>query len=331
MSGVSFTKVTADEAGIRLDRWFKRHHADLSHGGLEKLLRKGQVKVDGKKAKSNTRLEEGQEIRVPPFPPASAPPTQKKQVKIFVSEEEAEDLRRRVLYKDDHVLIIDKPVGLAVQGGSKTTKHLDAMLDVLQFDAAERPRLVHRLDKDTSGVLVLARTVKAAGELSKLFQTKEVRKLYWAIVVGTPRPTKGQVNAPLNKVGGAGGEKVVYDEENGKRAVTFYQVVEKAAKAASWLVLEPLTGRTHQLRVHCQLMETPIVGDGKYGGAESFALGDSVQSRLHLHARGIKFRSPTGKQIEVFAPLAAHMVETWKFLDFDAKNPEASDFSIFEG
>ncbi|MCW9034262.1 MAG: RluA family pseudouridine synthase [Alphaproteobacteria bacterium] len=329
MSGVSLVKVTADEAGIRLDRWFKRHHETLTHGGLEKLLRKGQVRVDGKKAKSNTRLEEGQEIRVPPFKVTEHSQQKKQQAKIYVSEEEAEELRNRVLYKDDHVLVINKPVGLAVQGGSKTTKHLDAMLDVLQFDALERPRLVHRLDKDTSGVLVLARTVRAAGELAKLFKTKEVRKIYWAAVVGTPRPPKGQISAPLNKVGGAGGEKVVYDEENGKRALTYYQVIENAAKIASWLVMEPMTGRTHQLRVHCQLMNTPIVGDGKYGGAESFALGDSVQSKMHLHARGIKFRSPTGKQVEVFAPLAEHMLQTWKFLEFDAGNPEASDFSVF--
>jgi 23S rRNA pseudouridine955/2504/2580 synthase len=333
MSGVIQVIVSADEDGIRIDRWFKRHYPGLSHGQLEKRLRKGEIRLSGKRVKANDRVEEGQEIRIPPLDQAlTAPkPGGAKAVKAApLTEEEVAELRARVLYKDDHVLVINKPEGLAVQGGSKTPKHLDGMLDVLKFDHHERPRLVHRLDKDTSGVLVLARTVKAASLLTEAFKTKEVRKIYWAAVVGTPKMPKGVVSAALAKQPGASGEKVVHDEEFGKRAVTNYQVVDKAGKSASWLVMEPVTGRTHQLRVHALVLETPIVGDGKYGGAEAFSLGSELSSKMHLHARGIQFRSPSGKLVQAFAPIPAHMEATWSFLGFEPSDELGSDFSIFD-
>jgi len=331
MSGVTHRKVKADEADLRLDRWFKRHFPGLGHGRLEKMLRKGQVRVDGKRAKGNTRLEAGQEIRVPPMDATDKDAKAKpKAAQYRMTEEEAKALQDRVLHIDEQVIVIDKPAGLAVQGGSKTIKHLDAMLDALRFEKDESPRLVHRLDKDTSGVLVLARTAKAAASLTKAFRSKDVRKLYWAAVTPSPRMDKGKINAPLIKMPAGSGEKVVVDEEFGKKAQTYFQVVEQAAKTAAWLVMEPVTGRTHQLRVHCLMLDTRIVGDGKYGGTEAFALGKEIASQLHLHARAIRFIHPNGKLIEVFAPLPDHMKRTWAFLGFDETDPDASDFSVFE-
>ena len=332
MSGVSYRKVAADEADLRLDRWFKRHYPGLGHGRLEKMLRKGQIRVDGKRAKGSTRLENGQEIRVPPMDGEIGNKFDKPKATYRLSNEEAKGLQERVLHIDDQVIVIDKPAGLAVQGGSKTIKHLDAMLDALRFGNDETPRLVHRLDKDTSGVLVLARTAKVAAEMTKAFKSKAVRKLYWAAVTPSPKLSKGKINAPLIKAPGARGEKVVVDEEFGKRAVTYFQVVEQAGRKAAWLMMEPVTGRTHQLRVHCQVLETSIVGDGKYGGTDAFALGKEIASQLHLHARGIRFPHPQikNKIVEVFAPLPEHMKRTWSFLGFDETEQEASDFSVFE-
>ncbi|MCK5444486.1 MAG: RluA family pseudouridine synthase [Rhodospirillaceae bacterium] len=325
---VELITIAEEDADQRLDRWFKRRYPGVTQGRLQKMLRTGQVRVDGKRIKeAGFRLQTGHEVRVPPMsegdqnrPRKSDNPANK----VAVDPAELEALRARVLYKDDHVLVIDKPAGLAVQGGSGTTHHLDGMLDGLQFDAAERPRLVHRLDKDTSGVLVLARTRKAATALARSFQTKEVRKQYWAVVVGTPEPEQGKVDLPLSKRPAQGGEKVWIDEFSGKRAVTHYRVIEKAARKAAWVELEPVTGRTHQLRVHMVAMHTPILGDGKYGGSEAFLTGAVNAKRLHLHARAIRFQSPAGGMVTVSASLPDHMAETWNFLGFieaDAEPP----------
>jgi 23S rRNA pseudouridine955/2504/2580 synthase len=231
-----------------------------------------------------------------------------------------------VLYRDEEVLAIDKPAGLAVQGGTETTHHLDGMLDALRFEASERPRLVHRLDKDTSGVLLLARTARAAAWLAEAFRRKETRKLYWAVVVGVPRPTEGKIDMALEKLPGRMGERVVPDEE-GRRAVTRYAVVEHAGKKAAWLALMPVTGRTHQLRAHCAAIGTPILGDGKYGGAEAFLTGSGLPRQLHLHARRIRVPRPQGAWIDVTAPLPPHMRTTWSFFGFNPK----SDVDPFAG
>src|SRR5687768_844553 len=259
MSGVQQIEIRQDDADQRLDRWFKRHFPALNHGRLEKLLRTGQIRLDGKRAKAGDRIEAGQIIRVPPIAPAqdADAPRQPKPPKP-VSDRDAKLLRDAVLYQDADVLVIDKPAGLAVQGGTGLDKNLDAMLDALRFDAAERPRLVHRLDKDTSGVLVLARTALAAQRLAAAFRSKDARKYYWAVTVGVPRPFQGKIDAPLAKEATARGERVAQDDEDGKRAVTLYQVVEHAAKKAAWVALWPLTGRTHQLRVHMATIGTPI-------------------------------------------------------------------------
>lgn len=306
--------VAADEGDIRLDRWFKRHYPLLAHGRLEKLLRTGQVRVDGKRAKSNQRLEIGQVIRVPPLGDLSeAPPPKPRQT---VSDDDALMLQSRVLYRDDVVLIIDKPAGLATQGGTGTTRHVDGMLDALRFDAAERPRLVHRLDKDTSGVLVLGRTASAAAALAKSFKSRDARKIYWGLVVGMPNPPDGTIKAPIAKMEGAHGEKMEVNPYEGQSAVTDFKVIDNAARKVAWVQMEPRTGRTHQLRVHMAYLGTAIAGDGKYGDPEKQLQGQ-VSRKLHLHARAIEIPHPSGGVLRAIAPLPKHMEDSFDFFGFD--------------
>lgn len=316
MRGVDTREVEADAAGIRLDRWFSRHYPGVAHARLEKWLRTGQVRIDGKRAKAGARLAAGQRVRVPPLDHGAVPPARPR---AEVAPADAADLRARVLHRDDAVIVIDKPPGLAVQGGSRIHHHLDAMLDALAF-GGDRPRLVHRLDKDTSGVLVLARNRIAAASLAAAFRRGSVHKLYWALVVGVPRPARGRIEVALAKRPARGGEKVVADE-TGRPAATRYRVVEAAGRRASWLALEPEGGRTHQLRVHCASLGTPIVGDGKYGGAQAFPRGAAIGRGLHLHARAIQLPHPGGGQLAATAPLPPHMVESWLFLGFDPEGP----------
>lgn len=316
VSAVQTLAVTDDEAEIRLDRWFKRRFPQVGHAMLERLLRTGQVRIDGKRAKSNQRLEAGQAIRVPPLADAPATAPSAKPAVTFDAAD-AKALRDAVLYKDDDVLVLNKPAGLAVQGGTNMEKHLDAMLDLLTFDAAERPRLVHRLDKDTSGVLLLARNAVAASRLAAAFRSRAARKCYWALVVGVPKYPQGRIDAPLAKMAGRMGDKVAVDEEDGRHAVTYYRIVDKALKKAAWLELEPRTGRTHQLRAHCALLGTPIQGDGKYGGQEAYLTGQGVSKKLHLHARAIEVPHPRKGTIRVVAPLPDHMLASFAFFGFE--------------
>ena len=322
---VQTIEVGADEEGLRLDRWFRRHFPELAHGRVEKLLRTGQVRVDGARAKAGLRLEPGQRIRVPPLGedvPAlrRGPPPQK------LRPADLRMLAERVLYRDDSVIVLDKPPGLAVQGGSKVARHLDAMLDGLRFGAAERPRLAHRLDKDTSGALVLGRSAKATANLAAAFKAKDARKVYWAAVAGVPKPARGRIEIALSKRPGRGGEKVVGWDE-GKKAVTLYQVVERAGRRLSWLALSPLTGRTHQLRAHCAALGVPILGDGKYGGRAAYLPGSEISRKLHLHAREISLPHPDGGILRVTAPLPDHMLATWRLMGFD----EGDDGDPFAG
>lgn len=314
MGAVETCTVAEDEADLRLDRWFRRHLPQLGHGMLEKLLRTGQVRVDGKRAQANTRLAPGQQIRVPPLPDQPAPAAPVKRPPAPVSDADAQSLRDAVLFMDDHVIVLNKPPGLAVQGGTGMDRHLDGMLEALRF-GKERPRLVHRLDKDTSGVLLLGRTAAATAKLAAAFKSRITRKLYWAVVVGVPKPRQGRIDAPLAKLTGRMGDKVAVDEDAGKRAVTGYRTVE-AVKRAAWLEMEPYTGRTHQLRAHCALIETPILGDGKYGGAEAFLSGQGLSRKLHLHARALRLPHPVSGTIEVVAPLPEHIAATFAFFGF---------------
>ena len=304
--------VTKDESELRLDRWFKRRFPALGHGRLEKLLRTGQIRVDGRRAKAAMRLEAGQSVRVPPLGIEAPAPKRRPEI----DPGEAADLRRRVLYKDDWMIALDKPAGLAVQGGTRTDRHLDAMLDALRFEAVERPKLVHRLDRDTSGVLLLARTTPAARVLAEAFRQKSAAKLYWAVTVGVPERDSGAVDLPLAKLGGPRGERVAADEEEGLRAVTRWRVVDRAGRKASWLALMPETGRTHQLRVHCAALGAPILGDFKYGGREAVLPGGAEKPMLHLHARAIRMPHPKGGVLEAKAPLPTHIRETFAFLGF---------------
>ncbi|HEX6959665.1 MAG TPA: RluA family pseudouridine synthase [Ferrovibrio sp.] len=306
--------VADDEADLRLDRWFRRHYPALQHGRLEKLLRTGQIRVDGRRAKSNQRLMPGQVVRIPPgLPEENSAPARPR----AVSEDDARFVRSLVIYRDADVIALNKPPGLAVQGGTRTTRHLDAMLDALRFESPERPRLVHRLDRDTSGVLLLARSARAAASLGEAFRHKSARKIYWALVVGVPRPAQGRIDLPLAKSAGPAGERVAEDDE-GKQAVTLYATVDRAGNRAAWLALMPLTGRTHQLRVHCASgLGTPIVGDGKYGGAQAILPNESIAARLHLHARRLVLPHPGRGTIDVTAPLPEHMRSSWKFFGFD--------------
>lgn len=319
--GVQTVTVALDEADLRLDRWFKRHFPGLSHGRLEKLLRKGHIRVDGKRAKAGLRLAAGQMVRVPPMQTErSSQASRKRDVAVPVAEDDAEALRGAVLYRDEMAIAINKPPGLAVQGGTRTTHHLDGMLDALRYELSERPRLVHRLDRDTSGVLILGRTASAAAALAQAFRQRTAQKLYWAVTVGTPVPHSGQIDQALAKGAVRGGERMVaVDPPDGRggaarRAITLYRVVEHAGKQAALVALTPLTGRTHQLRVHMAGRGTPILGDGKYGGSGAFLPGRS--RLLHLHARRLVLPIEGGRTLNVAAPPPAHMVETFKFLGF---------------
>jgi 23S rRNA pseudouridine955/2504/2580 synthase len=314
MSGVQTISVAADDGEIRLDRWFRRHFPGLGHGRLEKLLRTGQIRVDGRRAQAGDRIAPGQRIRVPPLGDPTAPPRREA---ATPRPRDIEMVRRAVLHIDDDLIVIDKPPGLAVQGGTNTERHLDGLLDALRFDAAERPRLVHRLDRDTSGVLVLARSAAVAARLAATFRGKTARKIYWAAVVGSPKPRRGRIDQPLAKLPGPAGERVAADDEEGKRAVSYYRTVSYAGDRIAWLALQPVTGRTHQLRAHCLALDTPILGDGKYGGATAHPAGVPNARKLHLHARALALPHPSGGTLVVTAPLPAHMKETWAFFGFD--------------
>jgi 23S rRNA pseudouridine955/2504/2580 synthase len=317
MTQVQLLPVEADDDDTRLDRWFRRRFPNVTNGKLQKLCRTGQVRVDGKRVDGATRIAAGQTVRVPPLDGLEE---RARRAIPVITDHDAEELRRRVLFKDDWVIVIDKPFGLAVQGGTGTTRHLDGMLNALAYDG-ERPKLVHRLDRDTSGVLILARTVLAARRLGETFRGKTARKYYWGITVGVPDEKRGRIDGALLKREGARGEKVELDEDDGKPAVSLFSVVDHAANKAAWVALWPLTGRTHQLRAHMALIGKPILGDGKYGGAAAHLNSDEIDQGLHLHARRLIVPHPSGKgTVDVSAPLPPHMRETWKYFGFDAKN-----------
>jgi len=324
MSGVTTITIGPKAEEIRLDKWFLAKYPGLTFGRLQKLLRKGEVRVDGKRVKdAKFILKPGHALRIPPLDKEKT--HSKPQIdRDRVNAEDADMIQACVLHKDDYVIILNKPAGLAVQGGSNTTRHVDGMLGALKFDTGERPRLVHRIDKDTSGILVLARSQKVARFLTAAFRDKDVRKAYWAIVIGIPEQDEGRIELPLLKLPSPNGERVVVDDVEGKRAVTEFKVIEKVGRRAAWLEMEPITGRTHQLRVHMKAIETPIMGDGKYGGSEAFLTGAQIASQLHLHARAVRFAHPAGGNFEITAPLPQHMKDTWEYLGLDERlAPEA--------
>lgn len=329
MSGVQMIRVAAGEGDQRFDRWLRRKFPHVSQGRIEKMCRKGEARVDGARLKASTRLEEGQEVRVPPLPVTDAPERPKPKPRI--KDADAEMIRACVIYRDDEIIALNKPWGLPVQGGSGQTKHVDGLAEALQFDAEEPPRLVHRLDKDTSGVLLMARTREAARVLTASFRHRATRKIYWALVAGVPTPYLGEIKTGMVKAGGHGdsgeGEKMIalHPQEidatpGAKRSHTLYATLYRVASRAAWVALEPITGRTHQLRVHMAEMGHPIAGDGKYGGSKQENLGDGwgaqiggvISKKLHLHARRLVVEHPkTRKPVILTAALPPHMKESW--------------------
>jgi 23S rRNA pseudouridine955/2504/2580 synthase len=342
MSGVQTVTVGPGEGDQRLDRWLKRRFPQITQGRIEKACRKGEIRIDGARAKPATRVEEGQSVRVPPLPDAAAPLVERSKV----SDRDAEMIRAAVIYRDDHLIALNKPPGLPTQGGSGQTRHVDGLSEALRFGLEEKPRLVHRLDKDTSGVLLLARTRAGAKALTEAFRARETRKIYWAAVAGVPSPRMGTIRYGLVKAAGHGkggeGEKMhcvhpeaVDDTPGAKRAVTDYAVLSALGQRVSWCALVPVTGRTHQLRAHMAEIGHPIVGDGKYGGSGQENLGDgwgaklggAVSGKLHLHARRLSLETPWGGRLTVTAPLPEHMARTWELMGWD---PDAAEDDPFE-
>jgi 23S rRNA pseudouridine955/2504/2580 synthase len=320
MTGVETLTVDDGEADLRLDRWFKRRFPALTHGRLEKLLRTGQVRLDGKRAKSSDRVQPGQSVRVPPLKLESAP---ERKAAPAVRPEDLAALKGWILHQDKSVIVLNKPAGLPVQGGTKSERNLDAILAAAADKFGGRPLLVHRLDRDTSGVLVLARNPNAARLLAEAFRGKAARKLYWALVAGKPERPHGTIDLPLAKRVGAAGERVValdyeedldLDEAGARRAKSRYRTIDNAANRVTWLALEPLTGRTHQLRVHAAALGTPILGDGKYGGSGAFVRMEGIANQLHLHARRIRIPHPERGTLDVKAPPPHHFVKSLELL-----------------
>jgi len=313
--------VAPDDDGVRLDRWFKRHLPQIGFGTVSKWARTGQLRVDGKRVKPEDRIAAGQTVRVPPGGDA---PHKASKPKRTLSPAEVEAAQAMVIQQDKAAIVLNKPPGLATQGGTGTTSHVDGLLDAFAPGEDEpRPRLVHRLDKDTSGVLLIARTPGSAAFFSKRFSGRSAKKIYWALVVGVPEVAQGIIEAPLAKQPGSGGEKMHVDHESGQPAKTKYRVVDKAGNRAAWLELEPLTGRTHQLRVHCAAMGNPIVGDGKYGGKDAFLTG-SISRKMHLHARRLIIDNPAGGKIDATAELPEHFAASMEQLGFDIGASDAS-------
>ncbi len=317
-STVQNVAVTADEAGMRVDRFLETRCPRLSFSHIQRVIRKGEVRVNGKRTQPNNRLESGQSVRIPPL-------RLDQQKKPRAPGNEADEktrafLKSITLYEDADVLVLDKPMGLAVQGGSGTARHLDGMLEVLRDANGQRPRLVHRLDKDTAGCLLVAKTRFAAAALAKTFRSRAARKIYWALVAGAPKPRQGRISTFLAKEERAEESHMRiarHGEAGASHAVTYYAVVETAGPALAWVSLKPVTGRTHQLRAHMAHIGHPIVGDPKYFARENWELPGGMQNKLHLVARRIVVPHPRGGTIDVTAPLPPHMRQSWNLIGLD--------------
>ena len=326
MAGIEHIKVEPDEAGMRLDRWFKVHFPGLGFGPLQKLLRSGQVRVDGGRVKSDARVQPGQMVRVPPLDVDAKLKSGPIAGKDLKHSSDFELLSRMVLHEDEKVIVLNKPPGIAVQGGSGVARHIDQMLEAWTSPKGEKPRLVHRLDRDTSGVLVIARTRGAAQKLTAAFRERDTKKTYWALVKGVPRKHEDKISTWLVKEPTADGDRMriaKHGEDGADHAISFYRVVETAAQNLAWLEMEPYTGRTHQLRVHALHIGHPIIGDPKYFDDDpNWPFPGGIQKKLHLHAHHIDIPHPSGGRLRVSAPLPPHMVQTWNLLGLDLAGAE---------
>ncbi|MGB7412012.1 MAG: RluA family pseudouridine synthase [Sphingopyxis granuli] len=312
MNGDSAT-VGEEDDGIRLDRWFKRHRPGTPHALIARWARSGELTLDGKKADVSARIEAGQRIAMPVPPAAPTGPRPRKDRPL--SPADVALAEAMVIHRDASAFVLDKPPGLATQGGTKTDAHVDGLLGALQGEAPVRPKLVHRLDKDTSGALLVARTPRAAAWFAKAFSNRSARKTYWAIVVGVPDIAQGEIDLPLAKQPGSGGEKMHVDDK-GLPSKSRYRIIERAGNSAAWVELQPLTGRTHQLRVHMAAIGHPIVGDGKYGGKAAFLTG-TISRKLHLHSRRLRIDHPDGGALDISAPVPEHFAASLDALGFD--------------
>ncbi|MHC2333955.1 RluA family pseudouridine synthase [Bradyrhizobium sp. USDA 4454] len=310
--------VTSDENGMRVDRFLEARFPGLSFSHIQRIVRKGELRVNGKRADSKDRLEEGQSVRIPPLR-LDTPKTSG-----TLSEAEAKTLqalKEMTLYEDDDVLVLNKPAGLAVQGGSGMTRHVDQMLEVMRDAKGQKPRLVHRIDRETSGCLLIAKTRFAASFLTGAFRHRSARKIYWALVAGVPKPKQGRISTYLAKEESEEDSIMriaEHGDEGASHAVTYYAVVEASATKLAWVSLKPVTGRTHQLRAHMAHIDHAIVGDPKYFNKENWQLPGGLQNRLHLLARRIVIPHPRGGVIDVSAPLPPHMLQSWNLLGLEA-------------
>jgi len=320
MKAVETRTVVKDEAGMRLDRWFKLHFPGLGFGHLQKLIRSGQVRIDGARVDASARLAAGQRVRVPPIGAGDAASKPAKPVR---KSGDREALEAVILHEDADVIVFNKPFGLAVQGGTGTKRHIDGILAGMVDRFGDRPRLVHRLDRDTTGVLLVAKHRDAAAKLGRIFQTRSAAKTYWALVKGVPKPPQGKVEAALVKAAGPDGEDRVRKAQPGEQdkamhATTHYSVIDRVAHKVAWVSLKPVTGRQHQLRAHMALIGNPIVGDNKYEG-DQVLVDSGIEAKLHLHARRLVIPHPVADhaKIDVTAPLPDHMRKTWELLGLD--------------
>ena len=318
MAGIEQKTIAPDEGGMRLDRWFKAHYPGLGFAALQKLLRTGQVRVDGKRVKAESRVEPGQTVRIPPMAIAGEAAVTMNTIRASA---DGDALSKMILHEDDKVFVFNKPAGLATQGGSGLTRHVDGMLEAFRNRKGEKPRLVHRLDRDTSGVLVVARTRAAARDLAEAFRKRDTRKIYWAIVKGTPRKPEGRISTWLAREATADGDRMRiarHGEPDADHAISTFRLIEQAGQRLSWLELQPETGRTHQLRIHMLHNGTPILGDPKYFEEDpNWEFPGGIQKKLHLHARRLIIPHPSGGTLDVTAPLPAHMVQTFNLLGLD--------------
>lgn len=310
MPGVEIKKVKAEDDGMRLNRWFMKYYPNLTLGRLQKLLRTKQIKVDGKRAETSLKLAAGSEVRVPPMD--EQPKTGANRSEI--SRRDAEFILSLVIYKDDNIIVLNKPSGLAVQGGTNTSRHVDGMLEALRFELNEKPKLVHRIDKDTSGVLVLARNRTWADRLTKAFREHTLPKTYLALVNSCPKNPAGEIKAPLEKCG----EKSLVSPD-GKPAATVYKTLDEVGSKFALVEASPLTGRTHQIRAHMEYIGCPIVGDDKYFGGEKRQKYASIPDKLYLHAYKIDLSALYNKKTVIKAALPEHFKKALAALGIEFK------------